>query len=447
MSKVQNKNIPTISVYCPYNTPRLEYTLDFIFRCVLSVNFIVYTDKNKFNTQNGFRFNYSDNSFSDVTFQIIPQGLLFDNMIHNFNTKIVYHDQKPFIQFDDNSDHLDPLSTIFYCISRYEEYLPFPKDLHGRYPATSSLLFSEKILEYPIVDVWINWIRLQLNDSQIDLTIPKPTFQYLPSYDIDHVRAYLWKGWKRNLGSTIKDILFFRFSTIKERIAVLKGKKKDPFDIFDYWNHLHQKYLLEPIYFWLLGDYNRYDKNPHFSIPAFRSQISTVSQKYKVGIHPSYASYLNPLQIQEEKKRLEKITQKSIQINRFHFLKFNLPHSYRMLIDLGFKKDYSMAYPDAIGFRAGTSHPFFWYDLNKEEKTDLQIHPFQVMDVTLKNYMKIQPEEAKVRIERMIHLIQENGGIFTTLWHNSSFHKSEWEGWSNLYEEIILCQKKEDYAS
>ena len=56
-------------------------------------------------------------------------------------------------------------------ISRYEEYLPHIKDIHGRFEAKESLAFKNNFLEKPIVDIWINLIKKELRKK-----IPKIIF-------------------------------------------------------------------------------------------------------------------------------------------------------------------------------------------------------------------------------------------------------------------------------
>jgi hypothetical protein len=97
-----------------------------------------------------------------------------------------------------------------------------------------------------------------------------------------------------------------------------------------------------------------------------------------------------------------------------------------------------MGYATHIGFRAGTSLPFRFYDLGREEETGLLLHPFAVMDVTLRQYMRLRPDEAKVRIERLIDKVRITGGIFTSLWHNESLsEESEWKGWREVFEDMV----------
>jgi len=46
------------------------------------------------------------------------------------------------------------------------------------------------------------------------------------------------------------------------------------------------------------------------------------------------------------------------------------------------------------GFRAGICSPYNFYDLDIEVETKLRVHPFMVMDGTLKDYMKLTPTDA-----------------------------------------------------
>ena len=48
----------------------------------------------------------------------------------------------------------DIFAASFYLITRYEEYLPHVKDIHGRYTAEQSLAFKYRFLEKPVVDIW-----------------------------------------------------------------------------------------------------------------------------------------------------------------------------------------------------------------------------------------------------------------------------------------------------
>ena len=97
-----------------------------------------------------------------------------------------------------------------------------------------------------------------------------------------------------------------------------------------------------------------------------------------------------------------------------------------------------MGYPDQVGFRAGTSQSFYWYDLENDLQTKLRIHPFCVMDVTLKQYLKLNPEQAFRQVQQILVQLKALRGQFTIIWHNSSFYGREgWVGWKKLYQDIL----------
>ena len=96
-----------------------------------------------------------------------------------------------------------------------------------------------------------------------------------------------------------------------------------------------------------------------------------------------------------------------------------MPNMYKNLLNSSIKNDYSMGFASMPGFRSGTCNSYFFYDLDLELETDLKIHPFIVMDVTLKNYLNLDPKDA---ISKIYNLINEVKYViyFTSVWHNQS---------------------------
>jgi hypothetical protein len=126
--------------------------------------------------------------------------------------------------------------------------------------------------------------------------------------------------------------------------------------------------------------------------------------------------------------------------SRQHFLKLRFPETYRRLLDVGIREDWSMGYADETGFRASIATPFPWFDLERNEETPLIIHPFQAMDVTLNQYLKLSPEAALERLKSLINRTKSVGGTFTTLWHNDNLAEMDnWKGWRMVYENLLAA--------
>ena len=216
----------------------------------------------------------------------------------------------------------------------------------------------------------------------------------------------------------------------------MNQKEKDPYDTFDYLKDLAEKYQIETIFFWLLGDYSTFDKNHHWKNNAQKDLINNISTWAKIGIHPSYQSNFEKNKLTTEINRLEKIINQPIKKSRQHFIKLIFPYTYQQLLINEILEDYTMGFPHQLGFRAATSTPFKWFDLSTNQQTLLTIYPFVAMDVTLKNYLKLTPQQALEEIKRLKQTIKATNGTFITLFHQSNLNEN-WNEWRKVYESIF----------
>jgi peptidoglycan/xylan/chitin deacetylase (PgdA/CDA1 family) len=159
----------------------------------------------------------------------------------------------------------------------------------------------------------------------------------------------------------------------------------------------------------------------------------------EVGLHGGYYSYNDPKTLKEEKNRLEKALGKSVIGIRMHYLRFDVPSTWRMLANLGFKYDTTFGYPDMPGFRNGMCHPFKPYDLEKNQEINILEIPLTIMDGSL---FKMNFEEAWSLIKILVENVEKNAGLITILWHNTTFDEVFWGKWSKLYAKILQLLKE-----
>jgi hypothetical protein len=143
-----------------------------------------------------------------------------------------------------------------------------------------------------------------------------------------------------------------------------------------------------------------------------------VHEQTTAGIHFSWAASQDESAMQDEKVFMEKVLEAEVTSNRMHYVNFRVPETFHQLIALGITKDYSMGYGTINGFRASTSHPFFWYDLQNEETTALEIFPFAWMDANSIFEQKDTPEHALTELQTMYVATQKTGGTFISICHN-----------------------------
>jgi len=334
----------------------------------------------------------------------------------------------------------DFFAASFYLVTRYEEYNKHSADQHGRFQASSSIAFKNEFLQLPIINLWVNEFKKILSNQFPAIRFQPPTFKFIPSYDIDHAWAFKNKGPIRIALQLAKSLVSLNFKKAALIANVLQNKREDPFYTFPYLSKMFETNSVIPIFFFLLGQYGKYDKNVSIKSKNLQLLIQQLSQQFTIGIHPSYRAHLNPTQLNSEQQTLHQFTKQPITHSRQHFLRLSLPESYRILIQSGITHDYTMGYADYPGFRAGIAHPFLWYDLLNETVTNLTIHPFQFMDVTLRIYQQQTPEQAKTTIKELIEATSAVGGQLISLWHNSSLSDFEgWEGWRAVHDYVFEC--------
>lgn len=422
-------------------SPRVQYIMHLVFKEMLQIPHVVLTtDQSSFSLiTKDIKFNYSNQYIEDIPF-FYANTLLFEEGIRHIDPQFSFDNNQVRAFANQESKSLmdyDPFALIFFLVSRYEEYHSTERDHFGRFPAHSSYAYKYGFLDQPVVNDIVLRLYSLLQEYYPKLLVKLPSYQFSPSYDIDYAYAYKGRPFWRTAGAAIKLLSRGKWTQLIKQVRVLSGIDKDPFDVFDDLASLHDKYNLDPLWFFLLANYGEFDKNTNINQLSFKKQIELLAKQYTVGIHPSFQSNSEPELLDVEIKRLKERTGLPIKDARQHFLMLQFPSTYQNLIANGIVADYSMGYAKEVGFRASIASSFLWFDLAANCVTTLRVHPFMCMDVTLKDYLKCSPGEAFERIKPVIDRTKDVGGHFISLWHNSSF-AIEWsEEWKTLYLKIL----------
>lgn len=422
-----------ILIYSHTSSPRLQYSCNFIFKELLGLEHAITIDSEEFKNHEGICINYSSAIIKDGEFRIGNCNLLFETGINEqqvacFKT----NDYTAFFKTNNSDFSFDIFAATFYLISRYEEYLPHNKDMYGRYAHENSLAFKEGFLNMPLINIWVQDLALEIRKKYSIFNVQYSMFKFVPTYDIDIAYSYRYKGLLRNIGG------FFKSPSV-ERLQVLLGLQKDPFDSYTWLHELHQQNKLQPIFFFLVAGRNSiYDKNILPYKDAMWRLIKRHAKKYTIGIHPSWQSGDSPSLIKKEMHYLEEVSEQQITTSRQHYIRFNLPEGYQKLIETDITNDHSMGYGSINGFRASVAASFFWYDLQNEQQTGLRIHPFCFMDA---NAFYEQRHTAAQAYEELLHyykICKEVNGSLITIWHNNFLGTArEFEGWREMYGKFI----------
>jgi hypothetical protein len=427
-------------LFSTYITPRLRYILEFVGKELFDDPAAIQAtdDQRTFIAAPGVRINYSEEDFPDC-FTLRPAGLLQETGIHQVQVRCIsFGDQK--VLFPTRGDFaFDLFSACFYLLTRYEEYLPHAKDEYGRFAHLQSLAFREGFLDDPVINVWLLRFKEVLASRFPELVFSYPVFKFIPTYDIDSAYSYRYKGWRRNLGGALKSIAAGRWGRVVDRVETLRGRRPDPFDVYEWLDSLHLYCRMRPYYFFLAaGRQQGVDKNIPISGPGLQELIRYHGAGSRLGVHPSWQSGDEEQLLKEEIEWMGYVSGQKVTRSRQHYIRFSLPDTYRLLLRYGIDQDYSMGYGSINGFRASVASTFFWYDLEQERQTTLRIFPFCFMDANSFYEQRRDAAGAMTELMGYYRRIRKVNGLMVTIWHNSILGRDpEFAGWREVYETFL----------
>ncbi|MCS7076211.1 MAG: polysaccharide deacetylase family protein [Bacteroidia bacterium] len=446
-------------LFTPKITPRLEYTLQVCTQYISKIKIELTDNPNYFSTVIGIKWSYGQ-IFEDALC-IYADGLLWQN------------DIKPQEWYKDNlfiwrtkdicgqfHVSIDIFSAIFYLVSRYEEYLPQPLDIHGRIPAKEHLLVKFNLHRKAVVHhYWQYLLEASLQFFGYHVPVKYPEYSAKITFDIDHPFEYLRKPKLINLYGLVRDIAKGDWGTLSRRLRTLSKKNIDRFYTFEYIFKQLETYSRESLWFILCSRQHPLDSRHSLHQKFYKNLIQKILQnKGQIGLHASYLTggeyahfFIEPVSFErnfepaynypyqklcKEKSLLESFLPYMLTKNRQHFLRTKMPFTYQNLIEAGIHEDYSMGYFDEVGFRAGIAVPYPFFNLSKNTFQDhLMIYPLISMDISLQQYLEYDPEQAKHISLELVNEVKSVNGTFIVLWHNNNLHdQDEWKGWREVFE-------------
>ncbi|MDH8701375.1 hypothetical protein M2138_000716 [Dysgonomonadaceae bacterium PH5-43] len=421
-------------------TSRLRYIAKHIFNNVLGVEFDVTDNKKIYSEHKGVLVNYSDEK-ELPGIQITPNGLLSESNVSKQADLHIskWKDMFVFFANDKGLIPFDLFAASFYLLTLYEEHFPEKLDEHGRFRHIESLLYKNNVLEKPIVDRWAYALKDVFEQQGYDVSGFKlRQFRMINTFDIDHPFLYRNKGLVKNVGGVVKDLLKRNFAALKRRALVQVHIKEDPY--FEALKMICETHMGQnkPYYlFVLLGERGKYGRTTLYSVKRYYDYIKTL-KNVTIGLHPSYKTFRNLEQLMKEKIKLEKILGYKVGSSRQHFLRMQSPETFQELNLAGIKEDFSLAFAHAPGFRSGTAIPYNFYDIRKDEETQLFVRPTVMMDSTLIVHQKLTPQQGFAKISQLIEECKKSGGDYLGLWHNSNLAGSKKDNpWIEVFESFV----------
>lgn len=419
----------TCLFYVQQGGPRLEYILSVLF----DGNFAITQDEQAFISYEGPKIQYTQEKKFPDSLHVPPQGILFNSTIEPIKIDCSLWNDIPIFFRGQGDIPFDLPGAAFYLITRYEEYLPHEPDAIGRFPHTASIAFQQNFLSKPIIQHWVSLLKKKVGNHFFQSLPPEP--KWISGYDADILFQYQFQSPIASLGKFIRNLCKGNFQELSLQWKVMRGSISDPFDIWQQLWQLCENKNIAPCFFFSGNEQQQgYDRQTSFLHPTVHTIMQGCRQYGKLGWHPSFYSAADKLRMEKELARFQTTSPEKIKDVRFHYLRFTLPQSYQWLIDLGIENEYSMGYGAVNGFRASFSDSFLWFDLERNQVTNLRIHPFCFMDSTFYFHLKTTAADAYHFAQQ---LQSENRGIVRELGCVFHPHLLAIPSWWDMHDQLI----------
>ncbi len=324
--------------------------------------------------------------------------------------------------------------------------------------AYSPLNILGKLYE-PIIDKY--WIE---KSKYKPIWPDKKPYAVCITHDVDHVSRY---NFPQNLRAIKKAIKSMEKRKTKKSLSMILESfgnvlnyifrnGKDPYSNLDLLINIEKNFDVRSTFFFApekvlkihFSDcvYKYNDKIYFFGKKKTIADIIRYIAKegFEVGLHSQWWSYNDPIEFANQKKQLEFVLGKKVYSNRNHFLKFDnrlTPYVYkkgRILYDS------SLGFNDNIGFRRGTSYPFYLYDLLNNKKTGVMEIPLIVQD----SAMLLKVKGLRISVKKCLEYVYEikekvksTSGVLTILWHPHSLSS---KNFYVAFTEVLKMLKEDD---
>ncbi|MEI7475167.1 MAG: polysaccharide deacetylase family protein [bacterium] len=432
--------------------PERSYVIEVIFKEFLGLNYkitvqsdelqstvICLSDK-KIIFEDHFFSKYSENY---LEINNLPQNIIFsqNEFTPESDIPVIYGNST--VEISDNyiKCGIDIFSSVFFMLSRWEEYVNPVKDSIGRFPAIASIAYKNNFLERPVVNEYVEmlWNMLKYYNFQQERAVKKS--EIFLTHDVDVIdRPFKGKhAIKSLLNMFIFDMKLLQSYNKKLHFNIFKFIY-NPYDIFDWLLEIVEQNEIKSYFYFMSDRKTGRDGTYKLDNPLFYKIIKKIeNHKQIIGFHPSFSSFDNAEIWQQEKQMLENALGYSVKEGRQHYLNFSVPLTWQIWEDNKMTADSSCGYADKVGFRCGTGDLFSVFNVLTRKKLNLKERPLILMDSTLTCYLKSSQEENINLINKFNNLSEKYNMALTYLTHNTIFHTNK--EYFELYLKIISFMK------
>lgn len=347
----------------------------------------------------------------------------------------------PFISSNmDDAKHFgfDWIETLFFYLSRLEEYQAPPQDLdeHGILPSDRQFLVKHQLHHRPVIDHLVHAIYLA-----IGLRPQERSTSWTITHDIDHLRLFSphFKLWRYLGGMAYRHRSFRGWLPLLRRYWACRWRgASDPY--LDFSTLFAKNQHLERVVY-LAAVQEPYALDPSYQLdePRIREIWDRAKRLgYQLGLHPDYRTWQDGTRFQDALADLQQWSGTAVKHTRQHYLRFAFPETADIIEQTGFVEDSTLGYRDRIGFRCGTGFAYHLYNFAAEKAYNWLEKPLIVMDIALLRESAFDADTMRQLWKEFV-LANQKGTHITVNFHNSVFFEPEIHGIPllDLYRDLL----------
>ena len=346
--------------------------------------------------------------------------------------------------------YCDLIAGSFYFLSGWQEVFSRERDGFGRFPALASLQAKFDLLHEPVVNQYFVLLEdaLERKGARLRNRPSHDSFSVCLTHDVDYLRKW-------TAGIIYREVVRYflqneRGAHIKARTSRLRRFLASSFPSHDpYRSSLEQLLNAErarnitATYFLKTGVSDRRDARYSLGWGYGARLISRLKDAgHEIGLHPSFRSYTDGSRIEREKEKLIRYAG-HVDGVRQHYLRLDVPGTWRIHEALGFRYDSTGGFPDHEGFRFGFAGLFHPFDLDTWRPMRLLEIPLMAMDGTFQSYRHLTPAESLQIITRLLQKVKRYRGAAALLFHNTAYDSFDYDGWGKVFESVIDAARSE----
>jgi hypothetical protein len=308
----------------------------------------------------------------------------------------------------------------------------------------------------PICEEYLDALRQQIKRFSPLIEIPPIPWGYTYSLALTHdvdIASVRERSLPSVLYATYNCFLQRRFIE-GVRIALAKfGLAKDPWDLFETWRVLEEKYQVKSTFYFLPQSGHAGIGSPQIRAGYYSIENVPIEELtaggWEVGVH-GIDNWTDKASADAERMSLPRDARVRVG-TRVHWLHFD-EGTWQILDDAGYEYDSTFGYNEDVGFRAGTLQVY--RPRGVERLLELPLH---IQDVSLfgrhcwrttergcerADCLGLDEREAYQTCNEILDQALQYGGVVTVLWHSDCLVAPR--NWGSVYTDIINRAKSDN---